>query len=121
MRSVLAIAGGYLLWTVCWLGGNALFFADLGEKAQHGIAVTALLPLLALLGQSTVCSLIAGSFCAWISPEKRNALILGSLLLATGIPVQASIWQLMPLWYHLSFLLLLIPATLLGAWRKTIS
>jgi hypothetical protein len=118
MRSVLAIAGSYLLWTVCWLGGNALFFADLGEKAQHGIAVTALLPLLALLGQSLVCSLIAGYVCAWISPERRNAWILGLLLLATGLPVQASAWHLMPLWYHLCFLFLLVPATLLGAWRK---
>ena len=36
------------------------------------------------------------------------------LLLITGIFVQMSIWALMPAWYHLTFLALLIPVTLVG-------
>jgi hypothetical protein len=48
---------------------------------------------------------------AWAFP----AVALGVLLLATGVLVQLKLWYLIPLWYHLAFLLVLIPMTLLGA------
>jgi hypothetical protein len=35
--------------------------------------------------------------------------------LGLGIFFQSQAWQLMPLWYHVPFLLLIVPATLLGA------
>ena len=41
--------------------------------------------------------------------------VLGLLLLVVGVGVQAAMWNLMPLWYHLPFLALLLPATLAGA------
>ena len=36
-------------------------------------------------------------------------------MLVTGIAVQAGVWALMPVWYHLVFLALLVPVCLVGA------
>jgi len=44
--------------------------------------------------------------------------VLAVLLLATGVGVQASVWILMPVWYHLGFLGLLVPGCLLRARLK---
>ncbi len=48
---------------------------------------------------------------AWMG----SAITLGVLLLLTGIGVQASVRDLMPVWYHVVFLALLIPATIIAA------
>lgn len=42
-------------------------------------------------------------------------LILGVLLLVVGIVVQASYWNVLPVWWHLCFLVSILPFTLLGA------
>ena len=48
--------------------------------------------------------------------KSRGAVLtLAGLLLATGIAVQAAAWSTMPLWYHLTFLFLLVPMTIAGA------
>ena len=48
----------------------------------------------------------------------RGLTVLAVLLVATGVGVQASVWTLMPVWYHLAFLGLLVPGCLLGARLK---
>ena len=45
-------------------------------------------------------------------------MVLCGIQLALGLVFQAQAWKLIPVWYHLSFLLLLAPATLLGAWLR---
>ena len=49
----------------------------------------------------------------------RAVWILAFVQLAIGIAVEASYWELMPVWYHLLFLALLIPATVYGGRLKT--
>jgi hypothetical protein len=44
----------------------------------------------------------------------RASLWLGLILLGVGMFVQAQYRYLMPLWYHLLFLLLLVPACMIG-------
>ena len=44
----------------------------------------------------------------------RHVWILAALLLVTGIPVQLGSWALLPVWYHLAFLIALVPMTVLG-------
>ena len=40
--------------------------------------------------------------------------VMALLLLATGIGVQISVWTRMPLWFHLSFLALIVLICLVG-------
>lgn len=117
MKTLTALLSGYILWTILWFAGNAGLRAAgiLPSKATQPLA--ALQPLLALLSVALVCSLVGGFVAAAVSRSSSTLTIpaLGILLFATGCFVQSTVWHLMPIWYHLVFLGLLIPATLLGA------
>lgn len=114
IKKSVAVVVGYALWTALWLGGNALFFSELAAKAQAGEAITSAGTLLWVLLLSLVCSLAAGAVVGAISRSKAAVLTAGVLLLLTGIAVQASAWSLMPVWYHLVFLALIVPVVLVG-------
>jgi hypothetical protein len=114
LRKIAAIIAGFTAWTVLWLAGNAFFFQDLAKTAEANQPITNNAALAGVLTLSIVCSLIAGLTAAAIARSKPPVLITAILLLLVGIAVQSTVWNLMPVWYHLSFLILLIPATLLG-------
>lgn len=116
-RSVVSIVVAYAVWSAMWLalgaGLRALRPGDFDDERMTESAGM----LLTFLGGSIVISLVSGFIAARIARRRvlRSALILGVLLLGTGIGVQTSVWASMPLWYHLGFLALLIPGVLLGA------
>ena len=67
-----------------------------------------------------VFSIAAGYVAATLAKENsRSPLYLGVLLLLVGIAFQAAAWNRIPLWYHLPFLLLLIPMSVLGGKLRT--
>ena len=119
MRTILAIIAGYVLWTVLWLGGGAAIAAAFPEAYPEGGPFNATVPLLLTLGLSIVCSFAAGIMATKLASDAARAVwIMAILLLLTGIGVQASTWSLMPVWFHIPFLVLLIPICLLG--RKAV-
>ena len=116
LRSVFSVVGGFGLWTVLWLGGNAVAssampdaFREDGSTDQVGI-------LCAMLAFCIVCSIIAGNLTSVIA--RRNAMahgaVFGIIQLAVGIFVQVQYWDRLPIWYHISFLAMLAPGILLG-------
>lgn len=114
LRAALAVIAGYAVWTVIWLAGGAGVAAAFpGAFPEEGRFEQAP-PLIALLVLSLVCSLAAGASCGAIAKSSRPVLITAILLLITGIGVQAAAWSSYPLWYHIPFLALLIPATGVG-------
>ena len=120
IRIGLAIAAGFVLWSVLWLGGGGVLrsFFSAAVGADGSVSDRQLLLLLLLL--ALLASVGSGYLTVLIAPitALRAALILGLLLLLVGIGVQRQYWALLPLWYHLSFLILLLPATLLGGWLR---
>ena len=121
LRRVLAVLAGYVTWTALWLGGNAVFFAGIATVVDAGTPYTAVGPLAGLVLQSVVCSIAAGLVTAAIArqatrePTRTSVLIMAVLLLLTGVGVQIGVWPLMPLWYHLTFLGLIVPACIAGS------
>ena len=116
MRSIPALVSGYVLWTVLWLGGNASLRAAGLLPSDPTQPVLAPLPLFVLIGLSLVCSLLGGYVAGVVSRSSSmwTIALLGVLLFATGCFVQSTVWRLMPLWYHLIFLGMVIPVTLVG-------
>ena len=117
LRQVLAVLAGFILWSVLWLAYNAFLIklAVLPHDQTQPLRETS--PLLALLVGSVMATLAAGYSAAVTgkSTSMRPIAALGLLLLAVGIFVQLQYWSLMPLWYHLIFLSLLLPACIAGA------
>jgi len=116
IRSILGVLAGYVAWTVLWLGGNALLFGEASRVMSQGQAYTAAGPLVGVIALSIVCSIVAGVTAAKVAGEKAggSVLVTAVLLLLTGIGVQFGVWALMPVWYHLIFLALIVPVALAG-------
>ena len=120
-RSIGAVVAGYAAWTVIWLAANVTItnawggsFDERGGTSDAGV-------LLLILAISVLASLVSGRVAAVAASRSPlgHALVLGILLLATGVGVQASAWDLLPVWFHLPFLALIVPANLLAAMRWT--
>ena len=118
MRNVMGIIAGYVVWTAVWLGGNAGIKGSMSDRYDaegFSLDITVLIVILVL---SVVCSVLGGWVAARLANKPRGAaMILGGLLLATGLMVQISAWSKMPVWYHVIFLVLLYPMTMFGAAR----
>jgi len=123
-RVVLGVIVGYAVWTALWLGGNLGLqqaFAEAYEAFVAGEPITEIGYLGGALVLSVVCSFFAGLLTAKLAGDgaSRAVWIMASLLLLTGIGVQVGAWDRMPVWYHLTFLILLIPVCLVGARGQT--
>jgi hypothetical protein len=117
MKQVLGVVAGFVLWSVLWLCYNQLLLKAGILPSDLSRPLTASMPLLLLLGGSVAFSIVSGYVAARIAgvPATMPALMLGVLLLATGVFFQLKTWNLLPVWYNVIFLLLLIPMTIAGA------
>ena len=120
MKTAMAVVAGYVVWTLLWLIGNQSLIAAGWLPKDPRLKVDSMAGLAGLLALSIACSVSGGALARRLAKESRTAVtILAGLLLVTGLGVQWSIRELMPVWYHLVFLLLLIPATYAGAFAAS--
>ena len=126
-RIVLGAIAGFILWSILWVGSDAIlsaispdwwgkrsleFRAAVENKTPYSLDS---IVLILLLIKSLVISVISGFVTAIIARENaKSTLLLGILLVLFGIFIQSTHWNYMPLWYHILFLLLLIPMSMLG-------
>lgn len=116
MKPTLAVIVGYVVWTVLWLVGNQGLVSAGWISKDPTRKIESLAGLSGLLAISVACSLAGGATAGRIAGASRRAApILAGLLLATGLGVQWGFRELMPVWYHAAFLILLVPVTLAGA------
>jgi uncharacterized membrane protein YeaQ/YmgE (transglycosylase-associated protein family) len=116
-RSILACLAGLLTWFVVVTVINRVLRLSLPNytAAEHTLQFTLGMKWARLL-MAIVTSLVAGAVTRWISPSGRWApLIVGSVVLAMFAPWHIANWGKFPAWYHLTFLLTIIPAVLVGA------
>lgn len=116
VRAILGVVLGVVVWvvvvTVLNFGLRAMMPGL--HEAEATFAFT--LPMLAgRLVESALATLAGGAVARLIAPSSRYAPIaLGVLLTALFVPLHISLWDKFPLWYHLTFLVSLLPLTLLG-------
>jgi hypothetical protein len=116
-RSILACLAGLLAWVVVVTVINRVLRLSLPNytAAEHTLQFTLAMKW-ARLGMAIVTSLMAGAVTRWISPSSRWAsLIVGSVVLAMFLPAHIVLWSKFPVWYHLTFLLTIIPAAVVGS------
>lgn len=116
-RPILAFAAGLVLWlVVISIFNRGLRILVTGYAAAEPVFSFTLGMLVLRLLIAAITSLIAGAAAAWIAPSSpRVPLLVGATLLAAFIPVHVRLFSLFPLWYHLVFLVTLIPLVMLGA------
>jgi hypothetical protein len=116
-RALLGFLAGLLGWVLV-----ASLLDRLLRKAIEGYAQAE--PTLAFtLGMKVdrlvlgvAASLAAGALVRWIAPSASRApWILGCVILALFLPVHIKLWTAFPVWYHLTFLLSILPCVVLGS------
>lgn len=116
-RFILACLAGLLTWMVVVSVINRMLRLSLPNytAAEHTLQFTLSMKWARLL-MAIVTSAAAGAVTGWISRSRSWApLIVGSVVLVMFLPVHIAIWSKFPVWYHLTFLLTIIPAVLAGA------
>jgi len=116
-RSILACLAGLLTWIVVVTVIDRVLRLSLPNYAAAEKTLQFTLGMKwARLLMAIVTSVAAGAVTGWISRCGRWApLIVGSVVLAMFLPAHIAIWSKFPAWYHLTFLLTIIPAVLAGA------
>jgi len=116
-RSILACLAGLLTWIVVVTVIDRVLRLSLPNYAAAEKTLQFTLGMKwARLLMAIVTSVAAGAVTGWISRSGRWApLIVGSVVLAMFLPAHIAIWSKFPAWYHLTFLLTIIPAVLAGA------
>lgn len=123
-RKILGVVVGSAVWTVLWNLGNRGGQIAFPEALAPEQPITHFGALLGLIVYSVALSVLAGWLCAAIASAGAGARpmpavwVLAILHLVLGIWAQATYWHLMPLWYHLIFLALVVPATVYGGWIR---
>lgn len=116
-RSILACLAGLLTWMVVVTVINRMLRLSLPNytAAEHTLQFTLSMKWARLL-MAIVASVVAGAVAGCVSRSSRWApLIVGGVVFAIFVPVHIAIWSKFPVWYHLTFLLTIIPAVLVGA------
>ena len=116
-RPLTAVIVALLVWIVVASVLDRLLRALLAgyADAEPTLHFTLAMQLARLL-LAAAASLAAGAAAARIAPATRwAALVPALLLLALFVPEHVRLWHAFPLWYHLTFLLTLVPLVLAGA------
>lgn len=116
LKQVIGVVVGFFVWSTLWVGSEFVVTAvapglapgeDLSNISTNYLVLKLIL--------SVAFSLISGYLTATSAADNtKSPFVLGIVLLLVGVGVQAGVWTLLPLWYHLSFLALLLPASVIG-------
>lgn len=117
VRTIASVVAGILAWvvivTLLNFGIRALIPA---YHAAEPMMVFTLTMKIARLFIAALTSVLAGAIVKTIAPSSKWApWIAGGILLALFVPEHIYVWAKFPVWYHLTFLLTLLPLILLGA------
>lgn len=134
VKIILGVIAGFIAWSIIWVGSDEVLATS--SPGWYGLhqddAQLALLNgdafqadatiMLIRLGIAAAATVMSGFLAAVIAGENRRApLALGVLLLVVGIAVQAMAWRVMPVWFHLIFLAMLVPLSIAGGRLKSVS
>src|SRR5262245_30453964 len=115
-RKIVGVVAGLAAWMTIATVAGSIMRASWPAYASVADAMTFTLPMMfARLATGAVATLATGLVTAMIVPRSTLTVLMpGVLLLAGFIPVHVMLWGKFPVWYHLTFLVSLVPLTYMG-------
>src|SRR5262252_1956386 len=115
-KKILGVVAGLLVFLMVVLLAGEAMRRSWPAYANVADAMTFTLPMMiARLSIGALATLAAGLVTALIVPQSTMAKLMpGVLLLIAFIPQHIMLWDKFPIWYHLTFLLSLVPLTWVG-------
>ncbi len=116
LRSVLAVIIAVITWfLVATIGNWILRLAIPGYSAVEVSMNFTLTMMICRLVLGLVSSLCGGFVCATISRNLIAPKVAAAIMVILFLPVHYMLWAKFPIWYHLFFLITLVPTILIGA------
>lgn len=128
LKIVLGVVAGFIAWSILWIGSDQVLTnvspawygahqaaTELALANQESFAADSSIMLIRLV-ISVIATVMSAFLAVMIAGEnRRTPIALGILLLIVGIAFQVGVlWKVMPIWFHLIFLALLIPLSIVG-------
>jgi hypothetical protein len=115
-RTTLGIVAGLAVWVAITSIAGVIMRGAWPQYASVAEAMTFTLPMLfARLAIGALAALAAGLVAALIARRSLVARLMpGTLLLIAFIPVHFTLWDKFPVWYHVTFLVSLVPLAYAG-------
>jgi hypothetical protein len=115
-RTLASVVAGLVAWAV------VVTLLNFGLRAAipgYHVAETTLQFTMTMkagrLIEAALSSIAAGAIVSLIAPSKKWApWIVGLIVLAMFLPVHVQLWNKFPVWYHLAFLVPLVPLVVFG-------
>lgn len=116
LKNIIAFATAFILWIVLWFGSSYLVSLLIPSRFNADGTTESSAVFFLFLVASIIISAISGWVLALVVGESNRtlALTLGAFLFSLALILHASSWQDFPMWYHMLFLLLMIPSILFG-------
>jgi len=117
LRGIAGVVAGLIVWGVVATLGNFVLRYALPGYAEVEKAMTFTLGMQAArLALGALASLCAGVAVAWIGRRNVRAVaVLAAILFVMFVPAHHQLWNVFPLWYHVTFFVLLVAMTFAGA------
>ena len=114
-RNFIAVVAGLAAWMVVATLAGLIIRETWPAYVSVAESLLFTLPMkIARLSIGAIATLAAGYVAGHITQSRVAQLLPGVLLLIFFIPVHINLWDKFPIWYHLTFLLSLVPLTYVG-------
>jgi hypothetical protein len=115
LRNSLGVVAGLVSWLIVAAIAGFILRASWPEYVAVADSMNFTLPMMiARLSIGALATLSAGFVIALIARSSIAPLIAGVVLLIAFVPQHVMLWDKFPLWYHLTFLLSLVPLSYAG-------
>jgi hypothetical protein len=123
-KGVIGVLAGLVVWVAVGTAGGLVLRATWPEYVTAAPMMKFTLAMrVARLSIGAFATLAMGWAIGVIARSSTPTLVAGVLLLVAFIPVHVALWDKFPVWYHLTFLLSLVPLAYTGGkiaqWRST--
>jgi hypothetical protein len=115
-KTIVGVIAGLAAWVAIIVVAGMIMRLSWPAYASVADAKTFTLPMLvARLSIGALATVSSGCIATLVAPESMVARLLpGLILLVAFIPQHIALWETFPVWYHLTFLLTLVPPTWVG-------
>ena len=114
-RNIIGVVAGLAVWLVILIAAGFIMRETWPAYATVAGTMTFTLPMMiARLLIGAFATVLTGFVTGRIAKSAVARLIPGVILLIVFIPQHVMLWDKFPIWYHLTFLLTLVPLTYVG-------
>lgn len=115
-KNIIGVVAGLAVWVIVATVAGFIMRVSWPAYASVASAMSFTLPMMiARLSIGALATVAMGIVTAVITQSVTARLMTGVLMLVIFVPNHVMIWEKFPVWYHLTFLLSLVPLTYVGA------